>query len=690
MNFLFFLTFALTLFQPPVMIYRFAVLQDKSIRGSLGEKRIADYCRKVTFVWLAFFLFNGSAAAFTIFYGSDALWSLYNGGVSYILIGVLFAVEFFVRKKVNKNIPKAVQLTAITKKSRDVKTVLCYEGAWEDGKYKTWGDFLEGTAVLRRHIQSGELADNERWLLYCEDCWLFLLSFTALLQCKKQILLSANISSEYIAEIRENNSIPFLTDKIMADSFHIPALLEKTAGDADADEELPPINGNETSIIMFTSGSTGKPKKVEQRLTEFENDNSFVLSKWGEEFLCRRLCSTVSQHHIYGLLFSILLPFTAGVPFRNKHIQVPEEFEKLTDTKYMIITTPAFLKRAVEIEMTETLRLVSPWIFTSGGALQFETAEKTDKVFGFWPVEVYGSTETSGVAWRQSRNGLEWTAFDNACLSLNSEGCLVVRSPYIKDKNGFETQDMAEFLDDGRFRLLGRIDSVVKIEEKRISLTEIENRIMQSGLAYNVCVIKREGRRQYLAAAVVFNDKGKEKFAGLVKHEINKFWREYLLQYFDNLVIPKKWRYPSLLPMDTQGKIKRDDIKSLFQNPSGNEKYDFERITEKTENSVTLEFSVPKTSPYFDGHFPGFSILPAVAQIELVVRFSAEYFGTAVTLAEIKRVKFTNIIQPSAPLVLRLEKSDKSISFKIFSKDAQNGGKVYSAGTIIFTKESVK
>jgi acyl-coenzyme A synthetase/AMP-(fatty) acid ligase len=438
---------------------------------------------------------------------------------------------------------------------------------------------------------------------------------------------------------------------------------------------------------MYTSGSTGKPKAVKQRLTEFENDNRFVLSKWGEEFLQRTLCSTVSPHHIYGLLFSILLPFTAGVPFRRNRIEFPEELEKLSDTQYMIITVPAFLKRAVEIEQLSGLPLKSPWIFTSGGVLDPETARKTRDVFGFWPVEVYGSTETSGIAWRQSVNGLEWTPFDNAQLSKNEDGCLVIRSPYIKDPSGFETADMVEMREDGRFLLKGRFDSVVKIEEKRISLPEVESRILQSGLAADVCVIFLEDKRQYLAAAIVLNDKGKAQFAGLAKHEINTFWKEYLLRYFENIVIPKKWRYLEALPVNTQGKKQKDDIKLLFSGEQGGgggsagfESLDKITVIEKNENSVSLEFSIPDTSPYFDGHFPGFTILPAVAQMEVITRFASRYLGTSVGLSEIRRVKFTSLVRPCVPLLLKLVKKENAISFYLSSP---KGEKAYSSGTVV-------
>jgi 3-hydroxymyristoyl/3-hydroxydecanoyl-(acyl carrier protein) dehydratase len=111
------------------------------------------------------------------------------------------------------------------------------------------------------------------------------------------------------------------------------------------------------------------------------------------------------------------------------------------------------------------------------------------------------------------------------------------------------------------------------------------------------------------------------------------------------------------------------------------------RVIEKTENSVALEFSVPVSSPYFDGHFPEFSLLPAVAQAELVIRFASEYLGTGIDVSEMKRIKFTKFIRPNTPLFMRLEKSGKSVGFKIFLPEEES---VYSSGTISFGRESEK
>lgn len=113
---------------------------------------------------------------------------------------------------------------------------------------------------------------------------------------------------------------------------------------------------------------------------------------------------------------------------------------------------------------------------------------------------------------------------------------------------------------------------------------------------------------------------------------------------------------------------------------------DGEKVLEKGDNSVTLAFSVPGDSHYFDGHFPNFPLLPGAAQVELVVRFASRYFGTDVDVSGIKRVKFTNFVKPCAPLVLKLEKEGAAISFAMHSPD---GGTSYSSGTVTI-RDSIK
>ncbi|CAM3706216.1 hypothetical protein [Rahnella victoriana] len=57
------------------------------------------YTRRVTQVWCVFFLCNGTFALYTCLKGDMALWALYNGGISYLLIGLLMGMEWIVRKR---------------------------------------------------------------------------------------------------------------------------------------------------------------------------------------------------------------------------------------------------------------------------------------------------------------------------------------------------------------------------------------------------------------------------------------------------------------------------------------------------------------------------------------------------------------------------------------------------------------
>ena len=570
-NLIFLAFFGSTLFRGPNMIFRFATLADKSVKGSFHEKKVENYCRKVTIIWCIFFIFNGSIAILTVFAGrifgitaenADRIWSLYNGGISYILMGVLFAAEFIVRKFVDKKMVKVFPLTKFKASSRAKETVVCYDGKWSDGVFKKWGDFLRDTAKMRKFLES---RDTDSYILHCADFWYFGVTFTALLQCKKEVKLTQNISENFLSEAL-TPGVELLTDADVQNSLNIPEIIEKSAEPTENEiNTTPEINGETTRIFLFTSGSTGKPKAVPQRMKEFEEDNAFIISKWLDKIQARKFVSTVSQHHIFGFLFGFSLPFATGTPFRRRRIEFPEEFEELTDEKYLIVATPAFLKRTVEI--VEKLDMHDTWIFTSGGAVSPELAVKTNEVFGIYPLEVYGSTETSGIAYRmQDKDGLVWTPFDNAKIWLGDDGCLRIISPYIKDPAGFATADMAEMLENGKFLLKGRSDSIVKIEEKRISLTEVENRLLESGLIEDVKVIALSNDiRQYLAAAVVLNQKGKEQFAGKEKLVLNRFFHDYLMKFFENTVIPKKWRFPDKLPTDIQGKKHKEEIAALFE-----------------------------------------------------------------------------------------------------------------------------
>lgn len=90
-----FIIFITSIFFPPTVIERMARLTEKD----LSEKAIT-YTRNVTVVWSVFFVINASIAAWTVLYGGMKIWVLYNGLIAYLAIGVLFTLEYLVRRVV--------------------------------------------------------------------------------------------------------------------------------------------------------------------------------------------------------------------------------------------------------------------------------------------------------------------------------------------------------------------------------------------------------------------------------------------------------------------------------------------------------------------------------------------------------------------------------------------------------------
>jgi uncharacterized membrane protein len=60
------------------------------------------YTRKVTFAWCLFFIGNGLIAWYTAVFTSFETWALYNGAISYALIGAMFAIEWLIRRRLKQ------------------------------------------------------------------------------------------------------------------------------------------------------------------------------------------------------------------------------------------------------------------------------------------------------------------------------------------------------------------------------------------------------------------------------------------------------------------------------------------------------------------------------------------------------------------------------------------------------------
>jgi 3-hydroxymyristoyl/3-hydroxydecanoyl-(acyl carrier protein) dehydratase len=158
--------------------------------------------------------------------------------------------------------------------------------------------------------------------------------------------------------------------------------------------------------------------------------------------------------------------------------------------------------------------------------------------------------------------------------------------------------------------------------------------------------------RQIVGAVVAPSREGGALLESGGRKALSGALREGLARYFAAVVLPRKWRFVEALPVNEQGKLRKDLVRALFE-PSP-KPYEI-LSTDAADGSIELVLRFPEDSPFFDGHFPAFKLLPAVAQIDIVMRLAAERLGSSMEMEGMPRVKFQKPIVPRAEYGLRLE-----------------------------------
>jgi O-succinylbenzoic acid--CoA ligase len=308
-------------------------------------------------------------------------------------------------------------------------------------------------------------------------------------------------------------------------------------------------------LLVHTSGSTGQPKPlwVEKRRMEASARITcqFLGLKPGDTaLLCLPLDYIAGKMMVVraltcGLRLVSLPPsshplaqmdgaceavdFAAMVPLQVwNSLQVPQERQRLMGIRHLII---------------------------GGGAIDDALAAEL-KSFPNAVWSTYGMTETlSHIALRRlsGSDATEWyTPFSGVALALSSEGCLIVDAPLVCPQT-LVTNDVAELLPDGRFRILGRRDNVVCSGGIKIQIEEVE-RLLKPHLAMPFCVTKRKDAR--LGEALVLLVQSPADIAPL--------------QSICRRVLPRLWKPRRIIgvpriPLTATGKIARQEAQRMAE-----------------------------------------------------------------------------------------------------------------------------
>jgi acyl-coenzyme A synthetase/AMP-(fatty) acid ligase len=113
--------------------------------------------------------------------------------------------------------------------------------------------------------------------------------------------------------------------------------------------------------------------------------------------------------------------------------------------------------------------------------------------------------------------------------------------------------------------LLGRSDHLAKIEDKRVSLAEIERYLLETPWITDVaCVALEDQRRQYIGVVLQLSAEGAAELAGSGRRSFNERLKTVLRLRIDGVAMPRKFRYVEAIPADSQGKRQPAMIERLF------------------------------------------------------------------------------------------------------------------------------
>jgi len=436
----------------------------------------------------------------------------------------------------------------------------------------TWSFFCIQVESVRHIIRQTQF---ENILLYHSDSYQFSICFFALMLEQKHILLPPNSQQETLNQISKSadaymGEISLLNIPHIKCRFNNNIQLESSP--KLASELFDSLN---SKITFYTSGSTGKPKAIVKHSRYLLKEIETLKSTFETPLLQTDIVlSTVSHQHIYGLLFKILLPLRFGIKILNQVFEYPEHIQaylKANKTKQVtLLASPAHLKRLVEDNVLQQVKTQFECIFSSGGPLAFDVSSLFNKQMNIAPTEVFGSTETGGIAWRRCDKPIpsNWILFKGIKYhSVPFEDLgerLQISSPFMAEAS-YLTDDLIQKVDDSHFVLKGRSDRTIKLEEKRINLEHMEQALIRHEAIKEAKVfILNNSKRPSLVAVIAINDIAKKIICDNNKRALNECLKKHLLKEFERISLPKKWRYLDELPFNTQGKLVQKELEVLF------------------------------------------------------------------------------------------------------------------------------
>lgn len=317
---------------------------------------------------------------------------------------------------------------------------------------------------------------------------------------------------------------------------------------------VPQISVNEVVAVAFTSGSTGQPRphdKTWGALTAVAQGTGVSLGIGGSTPIT--VLATVPHQHMFGLEASVMLPIMHGFPMHAGRPLFPADIGgALSEVKgrWLLVTTPLHLRACV------TERIAVPpggHILSATAPLARSLAQEAEQLFQADVHEIFGFTEAGSVAARRTITGDEWQPLKGVRVIQHEASCFV-DAWYLPVP--VQVPDRATATPNGTFLIHGREEDQVNVAGHRISLGELNQKLLQvDGVQDGVFVFPEEetGTVTRLMAFVVAPGKTSEDIQHMLRASINPIF------------LPRPLVCVPSLPRNGTGKLPREALRELVR-----------------------------------------------------------------------------------------------------------------------------
>ena len=296
-------------------------------------------------------------------------------------------------------------------------------------------------------------------------------------------------------------------------------------------------------LTFRTSGSTGEPKRCTHLLADLAQEVDHLARLFEGT---TRVLAAVPAHHIYGFLFTILLPRRLGdIEVMDARWMTPQALARKSRAGDLVVSHPAH------------------WALVERHAVAFPTGVTGVSSTAPCPaalaagltrpegglgrlVEIYGSSETAGVGWRESPAAPfqlmpQWTRASTGELDL-------LRRRADGQTQATSTQDVVEWQDDRHFHVARRLDAAVQVGGINVFPKHVGAKLLTHPDVDAAAVRLMAAREGSRLKAFIVPRRGTDP--GALRRELEQ-WADQHLGVAER---PKAYTFGERLPVDERGK----------------------------------------------------------------------------------------------------------------------------------------